>query len=63
MTIKATDQGGANYYVAKLTSRKAVLVNYSGTPQFADGTSVKWTFGAAVAPSGSETGVVTIENI
>ena len=62
MTIKATDQSGATYYVTKLTSRKAVLVNIDGTPQFANGKAVKWTFGAAVAPSGSETGVVTIEN-
>ena len=68
MTIKATDQAGKTYYVAKLTSRKAVLVPYGATghqfPLNSDGTAktVKWTFGAAVAPSGSETGVVTIEN-
>jgi hypothetical protein len=60
--IKATDQSGATYAVTKLTSRKAVLFNLTGTPQFADGKSVKWTFGAAVAPATGETGVVTIEN-
>ena len=68
MTIKATDQAGCTYYVTKLTSRKAVLVPFGGGsyqfPVNSDGTykSVKWTFGSAVAPSGSETGVVTIEN-
>ena len=63
MTITATDQSGATYYVTKLTSRKAVLVSTgSGTPQFTDGTSVKWTFGSAVAPTTGETGVVTIQN-
>jgi hypothetical protein len=64
MTIKATDQAGKTYFVAKLTSRKAVLVPYGTSGhQFSSGASVKWTFGAAVAPSGSETGVVTIENV
>jgi hypothetical protein len=67
MTIKATDQAGKTYYVAKITSRKAVLVPYGASGhQFplvnGAAQSVKWTFGAAVAPSGSETGVVTIEN-
>ena len=67
MTIKATDQAGKTYYVAKLTSRKAVLVPYGSTGhQFplVDGLaqSVKWTFGSAVAPTTGETGVVTIEN-
>lgn len=60
--ILATDQGGATYYVTKLTSRRAVLINKSGSPQFADGQAVKWTFGSAVAPTTGETGVVTIEN-
>ena len=69
MTIKATDQAGKTYYVAKLTSRKAVLVPYGANghqfPLNSDGTAktVKWTFGAAVAPvNGTEAGVVTIEN-
>lgn len=69
MTITATDQESCTYYVAKLTSRKAVLVPYgAGSHQFplnSDGTAktVKWTFGAAVAPvNGTEAGVVTIEN-
>jgi hypothetical protein len=52
MSIKATDSEGKNYLVAKLTSRKVVLVpaalgGSSGT-QFASGTSAKWTFGDAV---------------
>ena len=50
MTIKATDQSGHTYYVAKLTARKAVLVPF-GAPghefPLVDGTaqSVKWTLG------------------
>ena len=57
-TITATDQSGATYYVTKLTAHKALLTSTgSGTPQFADGSSVKWTFGAAVANSS-----VTIAN-
>ena len=52
MTIKATDSEGKNYLVAKLTSRKVVLVpaalgGDAGT-QFASGASAKWTFGTAV---------------
>jgi hypothetical protein len=52
MSIKATDSEGKNYLVAKLTSRKVVLVpaalgGDAGT-QFASGTSAKWTFGDAV---------------
>jgi hypothetical protein len=52
MTIKATDSEGKNYLVAKLTSRKVVLVpaalgGNAGT-QFASGASAKWTFGTAV---------------
>jgi len=61
VSIKATDSDGKNYLVAKLTSRKVVLVpaalgGDAGT-QFASGTSAKWTFGAAVEGS-----TVTIEN-
>jgi hypothetical protein len=51
MSIKATDSDGGNYLVAKLTSRKAVLVpaalGGSAGEQFASGTSVPWTFGNA----------------
>lgn len=57
-TITATDSGGATYYVTKLTAHKALLTSTgSGTPEFADGTSVKWTFGSAVTDSS-----VTIAN-
>lgn len=45
----ATDQGGATYWVTKLTAHKALLTSTgSGTPQFADGTSVKWRLSDAV---------------
>ena len=52
VSIKATDSEGKNYLVAKLTSRKVVLVpaalgGDAGT-QFTSGTSAKWTFGDAV---------------
>jgi hypothetical protein len=65
MSIKATDSAGNTYFVAKLTSRKAVLVPaanvHGGTTsagtQFASGTTAKWTFGSAVANT-----TVTIEN-
>jgi len=61
ISIKATDSDGGNYLVAKLTSRKAVLVpsalGGSAGTQFASGTSVPWTFGSAV-----EDYSVTIEN-
>ena len=61
MSIKATDSEGKNYLVAKLTSRKVVLVpaalgGDAGT-QFASGASAKWTFGSAVLNT-----TVTIEN-
>jgi hypothetical protein len=57
-SITATDQGGATYYVTKLTAHKALLTSTgSGTPQFVDGSSVKWTFGTAVVDSS-----VTIAN-
>lgn len=52
MSIKATDSEGKNYLVAKLTSRKVVLVpnaaGGSAGTQFASGTTAKWTFGDAV---------------
>lgn len=50
MSITATDSASGTYFVRKLTSRKAVLVQGSGT-QFATGQSVKWSFGDAVANS------------
>lgn len=64
MTIKATDGSGKTYYVAKLTSRKAVLVPYGAAghefPLNSDGTakSVKWSFSAASTANA----VVQIEN-
>ena len=64
MTIKATDGSGKTYYVAKITSRKAVLVPYGAAghefPLNSDGTakSVKWSFGAASTANK----VVQIEN-
>jgi len=61
MSIKATDSAGGNYLVAKLTSRKVVLVpaalGGSAGTQFASGASAKWTFGSAVLND-----TVTIEN-
>ena len=61
MTIKATDSQGYNYLVAKITSRKVVLVpNAAGGTigtQFASGATAKWTFGSAVANT-----TVTIQN-
>jgi hypothetical protein len=61
MSIKATDSEGKNYLVAKITSRKVVLVpaaagGTAGT-QFASGTTAKWTFGSAVLND-----TVTIQN-
>ena len=48
--LVATDQGGATYWVTKLTAHKALLTSTgSGTPQFTDGTSVKWVLSGAVA--------------
>jgi hypothetical protein len=65
MSIKATDSAGNTYFVAKLTSRKVLLVPaanvHGGTTtigsQFASGESAKWTFGSAVANT-----TVTIDN-
>lgn len=57
-TITATDQGGATYFVTKLTAHKALLTSTgTGTPQFEDGTSVVWTLGSA-----TENYSVTIDN-
>lgn len=51
MTITALDSDGGEYWVKKLTARKAVLVakGVGGGSQFATGSAVKWTLGAAVA--------------
>lgn len=70
MSIMATDSDGGTYLVSKLTARHAVLVPVANThggtssagSQYASGTSAKWTFGSAVAPSGSDIGTVTIQN-
>ena len=58
MTISATDGSGKTYYVAKLTSRKAVLVPYGAAghefPANGDGTytSAKWSLVAASTANG-----------
>lgn len=63
MTIMATDSSSKTYRVAKLTSRKAVIVPYGAAghefPLNDDGTaqSVKWTLGDAILND-----TVTIEN-
>jgi hypothetical protein len=51
MDITAYDSDAGEYWVWKLTSRKAVLVQkgVGGGTQFATGTSVPWTLGNAVA--------------
>jgi hypothetical protein len=49
MDITAFDSDANEYWVKKLTARKAVLTRKSsGSGQFASGTSVPWTFDAAV---------------
>ena len=49
MDITAFDSAGNEYWVKKLTARKAVLTRkVSGNGQFATGASVPWTFDAAV---------------
>ena len=63
MTIKATDGSGKTYYVAKLTSRKAIIVPYGAAGHefpLVNGTaqSVKWSFAAASTANA----VVQIEN-
>jgi hypothetical protein len=47
MTIIAQDSAGGSYYVTKLTAHKATITRGTGT-QFATGSAVRWTFGAAV---------------
>ena len=65
--ITATDQGGAHYWVTKLTAHRATIVpKGDGSPQFplvsGDPQHVGWTFGDAVAPSTGVLGIVKIEN-
>lgn len=65
--ITATDQGGATYWVTKLTAHRATIVpKGDGSPQFplvsGDPQHVGWTFGTAIAPSTGVLGKVTIEN-
>ena len=70
MSIMATDSDGGTYLVKKLTARHAVLVPTANThggsssagSQYVSGQVAKWTFGSAVAPSGSDIGTVTIQN-
>lgn len=50
MTINATDSAGGTYWVMKVTSNHALLIQNTGT-QFADHTLVKWTFGNPTAGS------------
>ena len=57
MTIKATDSDGGTYFVAKLTSRKAILVPDTGI-QFAAGKAAKWSLTTAI-----ENQQVIIENV
>jgi hypothetical protein len=57
MSITATDANSNAYFVQKLTAHKAVLTRkVSGDGDFANGASVKWTFGSATSDT------VSIEN-
>jgi hypothetical protein len=47
MTVLAVDSDSGDYYVTKLTARKARLVPNTGT-QFSTNTMVKWTFDSPV---------------
>lgn len=49
MNIVATDWNGSTYYVKKLTARKAVLVQSTGSTSFliGNGVATGWTLGAA----------------
>ena len=68
MDISAFDTGsaGANeYWVAKLTGNTAILVSKgggAGGTDFTNGRKVKWTFGSAVAPAGTDIGTTIIHN-
>lgn len=49
MTIIATDSSSKTYYVTKLTAHKALLTQFGAAGhEFATGTTVPWTLGAAV---------------
>jgi hypothetical protein len=54
MTIIATDEGGATYYVTKLTAHRATLVYITGTQIYDDNTAVGWSF-TSPAPAGTVT--------
>lgn len=68
MDISAFDTGtaGANeYWVTKLTARNVILVRKgggAGGTDFVNGKKVKWTFGSAVAPTGTDIGTAIIHN-
>jgi hypothetical protein len=47
MTIVATDSAGGTYYVTKISARRCTVSRGTGT-QFADDTSVPWSFDAPV---------------
>lgn len=58
MNLIATDSDGNTYYVIRLQEHLARVVQKDGSEfQFADGSQVKWTFGAPVADK-----IVTIAN-
>jgi hypothetical protein len=48
MAINATDSAGGTYWVTKITNRRCRVTRATGT-QFADGSTVNWTFGSPVA--------------
>jgi hypothetical protein len=48
VAINATDSVGGTYWVSKITNRRCRVTRNTGT-QFADGVTVNWTFGSAVA--------------
>ena len=48
MAINATDSAGGTYWVTKITNRRCRVTRNTGT-QFADGSTVNWTFGSAVS--------------
>lgn len=65
--ITATDQGGATYWVTKLTTHRATIVPKGvGSPQFplvnGEPQHVGWTFGTAIAPATNVLGKVKIQN-
>ena len=67
MDISAYDTAGAGageYWVSKLTARNVTLVakGVNGGSDFTNGKKVKWTFGSAVAPTGTDIGTAIIQN-